>query len=161
VRYFLDTEFNGFDGQLIAIALVPESPAAQPFYAVLPCPAPTAWVADHVIPRLGAAPQPRETVVTALSAYLLADAQPVLVADWPEDIAHAASLLAFRGRRIVPDVQFHLLSLPGFDTASASRLPHNALADAMALRDAVLGREGGCSSDGLPAISSSPSDSHS
>jgi hypothetical protein len=141
VRYFLDTEFNGFDGPLIAIALVPEDAAVQPFYAVLPCPAPTAWVAAHVIPRLGAQPQPREAVVTALSAYLLADGAPLLVADWPEDIAHAASLLACRGRRIIADVRFELLSLQGFDTASTSRLPHNALADAMALRDEVLGRE--------------------
>lgn len=141
MRYFLDTEFNGFDGALIAIALVPEAGDRPPFYAVLPCPAPTAWVEAHVMPRLGAAPQTREAVVTALSAYLLADAHPVLMADWPEDIAHAASLLAWRGRRIVAHVQFTLCSLPGFDTARSSSLPHNALADAMALRDEVLGRE--------------------
>jgi hypothetical protein len=141
MRYFLDCEFNGFDGPLIAIALVPEGEDHPDFYAVLPCHRPQRWVADHVMPRLNAQPQSRADVVAALTAYLLADANPVLIADWPEDIAHAASLLAFKGRCVVPQVRFDLMSLPGFDTASTSCLPHNALADARALRTEVLARE--------------------
>lgn len=141
MRYFLDCEFNGFDGPLIAIALVPEREDRAPFYAVLPCHRPLKWVAEHVMPRLGQAAQSRAEVVAGLTEYLLADPAPVLVADWPEDIAHAAALLAFQGRRIVPQVRFDLLNLPGFDTASMSRLPHNALADAEALRREVLTRE--------------------
>ena len=141
MRYFLDCEFNGFDGPLISIALVPEVEGQGEFYAVLPCHRPQRWVADHVMPQLAGTPQCRADVVAALAAYLLADPAPVLVADWPEDIAHAASLFAFRGRRIVPNVRFDLLSLPGFDTASMSARPHNALADAHALRREVLARE--------------------
>lgn len=141
MRYFLDCEFNGFDGPLISIALVPEGEGQGDFYAVLPCHRPQRWVADHVMPHLGAIPQSRADVVAALTAYLLNDPAPVLVADWPEDIAHAAALLAFRGRRIVPQVRFDLLNLPGFDTATMSAHPHNALADARALRREVLTRE--------------------
>ena len=141
MRYFLDCEFNGFDGPLIAIALVPEAEDHGHFYAVLPCPQPTPWVADHVLPRLGAGPQPRELVVAAMAAYLSRDPEPMLVADWPEDIAHAAALLVHRGRRMVPHVRFDLINLPGFDTATMSALPHNALADAQALRREVLTRE--------------------
>jgi hypothetical protein len=141
MRYFLDCEFNGFDGPLIAIALVPEVDGFGDFYAVLPCHRPQRWVAEHVMPNLGAMPQSRADVVAGLAAYLAADAEPVLVADWPEDIAHAASLLVFRGRRMVPHVRFDLINLPGFDTASLSSLPHNALADAHALRSEVLARE--------------------
>jgi len=141
VRYFLDCEFNGFDGPLIAIALVAELEGPGDFYAVLPCHRPRRWVAANVMPRLGAAPQSRAEVVARLAAYLAADAEPVLVADWPEDIAHAASLLVFQGRRMVPHVRFDLINLPGFDTASVSALPHNALADARALRAEVLARE--------------------
>ena len=115
MRYFLDCEFNGFDGPLIAIALVPEGEGLGDFYAVLPCHRPLRWVAEHVM--------------------------PVLVADWPEDIAHAAGLLVFKGRRMVPHVRFDLINLPGFDTASMSAMPHNALADARALRTEVLTRE--------------------
>lgn len=141
MRYFLDCEFNGFDGPLISIALVPETEGQGDFYAVLPCHRPQRWVADHVMPQLGATPQSRADVVAALAAYLLDDPAPVLVADWPEDIAHAASLLAYRGRRIVPQVRFDLLNLPNFETASMSAQPHNALADARALRTEVLARE--------------------
>jgi hypothetical protein len=141
VRYFLDCEFNGFDGPLISIALVPEEEGSGEFYAVLPCHRPLRWVADHVMPHLGASPQSRADAVAALTAYLLHDPAPVLLADWPEDIAHAAALLAFRGRRMVPQVHFDLLNLPGFDTATMSARPHNALADARALRREVLARE--------------------
>ncbi|WP_164156228.1 hypothetical protein [Sandarakinorhabdus rubra] len=141
MRYFLDCEFNGFDGPLISIALVPEQEDRGSFYAVLPCHRPLKWVAEHVMPRLGGSPRSRADVVAALTAYLLPDPAPCLVADWPEDIAHAAALLAFQGRRQVPNVRFDLLSLPGFDTASMSLVPHNALADAEALRREVLARE--------------------
>ena len=141
MRYFLDCEFNGFDGALISIALVPEVEGLPEFYAVLPCHRPIRWVEEHVMPQLDARPQSRADVVAALTAYLLADPDPVLIADWPEDIAHAAALLAFRGRRTVTQVHFDLLNLPGFDTASLSAKPHNALADARALRAEVLARE--------------------
>ena len=141
MRYFLDCEFNGFDGPLISIALVPEAEGHLEFYAVLPCHRPLRWVAENVFPHLGAAAQSRADVVAALTAYLLGDPAPVLVADWPEDIAHAAALLALRGRRAVATVRFDLLNLPGFETASMSARPHNALADARALRTEVLTRE--------------------
>lgn len=141
MRYFLDCEFNGFDGPLISIALVPELEGHGDFYAVLPCHRPLRWVAEHVMPKLGAAAQSRAEVVAGLAAYLAADAEPVLVADWPEDIAHAAALLVFQGRRMVPNVRFDLINLPGFETARQSALPHNALADARALRAEVLTRE--------------------
>jgi hypothetical protein len=141
MRYFLDCEFNGFDGPLISIALVPEVADLPEFYAVLPCHRPLRWVAEHVIPHLDAQAQSRATVVAALTAFLLPDPGPILVADWPEDIAHAAALLAFQGRRALPQVRFDLVNLPGFDTAGASTRPHNALADARALRREVLARE--------------------
>jgi len=34
MRYFIDAEFNGFGGQLISLALVPEDEEAVPFYEV-------------------------------------------------------------------------------------------------------------------------------
>ena len=92
MRYFLDTEFNGFGGPLISLALVPEDGGA-PFYQALRCPDPTPWVAEHVLPALDTVPIPRAEMSRAFAAYLGDDPDPVLVADWPEDIAHAATLL--------------------------------------------------------------------
>jgi hypothetical protein len=41
----------------------------------------------------------------------------------------------------VPPLTFELVQLPGFSTAANSKVPHNALHDARALRDHVLGME--------------------
>ena len=39
----------------------------------------------------------------------------------------------------VPALTFHFVPLTGFSTAANSKVPHNALHDARALRDHVLG----------------------
>ncbi|MEJ5976475.1 hypothetical protein WG901_07505 [Novosphingobium sp. PS1R-30] len=63
MRYFLDAEYNGFGGELISIALVPEDEATAPFYAALVCAAPTPWVAEHVLPMLDTMPVSRSELV--------------------------------------------------------------------------------------------------
>jgi hypothetical protein len=93
MRYFLDVEFNGFGGPLISLALVPEDPDAAPFYEALPCPKPDVWVAAHVLPVLRTQPISRPEMVVRLADYLSDDAEPVVISDWPEDIAHLALLM--------------------------------------------------------------------
>lgn len=143
MRYFLDTEFNGFCGDLIALALVPEDEALPPFYAALECPEPTAWVAEHILPVLDIEPVSRDALGHALATYLRNDPEPLLFADWPEDIAHAAMMLvAGPGRRYPIDrIRFELCDAFGFDSAALSQVPHNALSDAAALRTFILERE--------------------
>jgi hypothetical protein len=143
VRYFLDTEFNGFCGPLISLALVPEEPGAAPFYQSVPCAHPTAWIAEHVLPVLGTDPVPRAELGALLAEYLADDPDPLLVADWPEDIAHAAmALIASPGHRHPIDrIRFELCDALGFDAAALSAVPHNAYHDAVALRDYLLARE--------------------
>lgn len=144
MRYFLDTEFNGFGGPLISLALVPEDRDATPFYHAVPCDRPAAWIAEHVMPVLGTDPVPREELGALLARYLRDDPDPVLVADWPEDIAHAAmALIAAPGHRHPIDrIRFELCDPLGFDAAALSAVPHNAYHDAVALRDFLLAREG-------------------
>ena len=62
MRYFLDAEFNGFGGELISLALVPEQDGLPPFYEAIRCDAPTDWVAENVIPVLETRPLGREEV---------------------------------------------------------------------------------------------------
>jgi len=114
-----------------------------PFYAALPCPDPTPWVAEHILPVLDVTPVSREAMGRAFATYLGDDPDPVLVADWPEDIAHAAQLLIVApGHRYPIDrIRFELCDAFGFDSAARSTRPHNALNDAMALRDYLLARE--------------------
>jgi outer membrane protein OmpA-like peptidoglycan-associated protein len=93
VRYFLDAEFNGFGGDLVSLALVPEDAGLPPFYEAVDCAVPTPWVAEHVLPVLRTTPLSRAEVADRFAEYLIDDEYPLLVADWPEDIAHAARLL--------------------------------------------------------------------
>lgn len=120
---------------------MPEDGGA-PFYAALPCLEPTAWVAEHILPVLDVAPISRAAMGRAFADYLGNDPDPLLVADWPEDIAHAAQLLiAAPGHRYPIDrIRFELCDAFGFDSATLSSRPHNALADAMALRAYLLAR---------------------
>lgn len=137
MRYYLDTEFNGFGGSLISIALAPEDDVRTPFYGAVPCLDPIPWVKAHVLPALDLAPVPYTELRRAFAHYLSADPEPVIIADWPEDIVHAARLLATDdGRRlIIAPVRFEIVAAGDFSTSQHSLVPHNALYDAMALRD--------------------------
>jgi hypothetical protein len=143
MRYYLDTEFNGFGGALLSLALVPED--GQEFYVTLECDDPIfPWVERNVVPYLDNVPvglvSPRMTrreAADALAAYLGADPAPELVADWPEDITQFCSLLMIGPGQMVPvpPMTFRLLPLQGFSPAANSAVPHNALHDARSLRD--------------------------
>jgi hypothetical protein len=149
VRYFLDTEFNGFGGALLSIALVPED--GSEFYVTLSFDGDLdPWVERNVIPYLDHVPVglvaprfSRSDAAIELSHYLAADPHPIMVADWPEDIAQFCNLLMTGPGLMVPvpPLGFDLIPLGGFSTAANSAVPHNALHDARALKEHVLGLE--------------------
>ena len=148
MRYFLDTEFNGFGGELLSVGLAAE--AGEDWYVALPLPAQVhPWVARHVVPYLFHVPREHDnrldriTAAHDLARYLAADRDPVLVADWPEDIGLVARLLMTAETDVVdlPRLGFDYVRTPGFATAHASKVPHNALHDARALREHLLGLE--------------------
>ncbi|CAN5666909.1 hypothetical protein BH10PSE14_BH10PSE14_37410 [soil metagenome] len=143
MRYFLDTEFNGFGGDLISLALVPEDDAMPPFYEAIACETPTAWVRANVLPVLETVALSRAEVAERFADYLLDDDDPQLVADWPEDIAHAARLLVTGPGRMKPvrSIRFALVDPDTMGTGVPSAMPHNAWHDAVALRATVLGHE--------------------
>lgn len=147
MRYFLDTEYNGFGGALLSLALVPED-GSEEFYVTLQCDGPIdPWVERHVIPFLDMVPEgmvsprlPRRAAAEALAAWLAHDEAPDIVADWPEDLAQLSMLLVIGPGLMVPmpPLSLHLIPLHGFSPASNSAVPHNALHDARALRDHVM-----------------------
>lgn len=146
MRLYLDTEFNGLGGELMSLALVPADRAAATFYRVTHWTAPLVpWVRQHVAPFLDAEPVSRQAASADLAVYLRRVAAPVIVADWPEDFAHLLGLLVTGPGKMhpVPDFDMVFKSLPGFNTAATSKRPHNALADAMALRDYCEGLRAG------------------
>ena len=134
-RLFLDTEFNGFGGELISLALVPET-YPVPWYGVRKLPdVPDPFVAEHVIPKLEEPPLGDLLFNASLCRYLLLFPDCEIVADWPADFEHLCNQLTFVGRELGWRLPFHctmrLLETPALNSVN----PHNALSDAQALRD--------------------------
>lgn len=137
MRLFIDCECNGTKGQLISMALVPEAMGKSFFYTEIHLPTEIdEWVLDYVVPRLTL--ENRETIEeaqTKLQAFLSHYDEVEVVADWPEDIQRFCELLITGpGTRIdTPPLFMRIVRLD-----SISPNPHNALSDAMALRDTFL-----------------------
>lgn len=133
MRFWLDTEFNDFKGELISMALVADD--GREWYEVLPCANPSPWVAENVMPILGKAPVMPGDMALSLHAFLKGFDRAHIVADWPEDVSHFCNaLIVGPGLRIdTPPITFEVRrDLP--NTADISAIPHNALEDAKALR---------------------------
>jgi hypothetical protein len=149
LRYFLDTEYNGWGGTLLSLALVPDG--GEELYLTLDWDgALEPWVEKNVIPYLDtvsdslvSARLSRADAARMVAHYLAGDPEPLIVADWPEDIAQFNMLLiSGPGTMVeVPSLTFRFLPLSGFSTAANSKVPHNALHDARALRDHILSLE--------------------
>jgi len=149
VRYFLDTEYNGWGGALLSLALVPDD--GEELYLTLDWTGTLEpWVERHVVPFLDMVPEPlvsprlsRADSARAVAHYLAGDSEPLIIADWPEDIAQFNMLLLTGPGAMVevPPLIFQFVDLPGFSTAANSKVPHNALHDARALRDHLLSLE--------------------
>jgi hypothetical protein len=149
VRYFLDTEYNGIGGALLSLALVPDD--GDELYLTLQSDEPIVdWVAQHVVPYLDMVSEQlscprlkRRDAAHALERYLRHDEAPLIIADWPEDIAQFCELM-ITGPGDMVDVRhvtFRLMPMNNFSTAANSKVPHNALHDARALRDHVMALE--------------------
>jgi len=149
MRYFLDTEYNGIGGELLSLALVPDD--GDELYLTFRTSGPLLdWVELHVVPYLDSVSEQlscprlsRQDAAHALERYLRHDGDTLIFADWPEDIAQFCNLMITGpGDMIdVRDVNFRLLPMTNFSTAANSKVPHNALHDARALRDHVLAME--------------------
>ena len=147
MRYFLDTEFNGFGGALISLALVREDGAS--LYLVYGLPAePVGFVRDHVQPKLESVPDrvPVHRVnpsqgAYAIEAFLRGDAEPQIIADWPDDVRLCCQALMIEPG-VMADIdrlRFEIHRVDPYPTELAGAVQHNAWWDAMALRQRLGG----------------------
>jgi hypothetical protein len=147
MRYFLDTEYDGFGGPLLSIALVPED-GGEEFYAVIEHDGiADDWVQRNVVPyfdmvpeSLKAPPLARGEAALALAHWLAHDEAPEIIADWPEDLAQLAMLMVTGPGQMVPvrGLTLRYVPLHGISPAANSGVPHTALHDARALREHVM-----------------------
>lgn len=139
MRYFLDTEFDGFGGQLISLALA--SDGGPLLYLATECTNPTEWVKDNVMPIISVAGAIPRTVAPdqfgrLIADFLREDPNPVIVADWPDDIRYfCAALITGPGQMVnIPRLSFEMVRVDSYPTSLPGAIQHNALWDAMALR---------------------------
>ena len=135
MRLFLDTEFNGFNGSLISLALVPEDPNLSEFYKEVEIYEPLhPWVKENVIPHLILLPIAKTDLGKLLAEYLWQFDDIEIVADWPDDVRYMCeTLISSPGNRYnTPGVIRFTLD---FGIKYISEVPHNALYDARAIRD--------------------------
>lgn len=142
MRFWLDTEFNSFQGELISLALVGDD--GKEFYKVLHLPANIdPWVKINVIPRLFNTYSNKlmeeyctlKHVQGALYKFLAPYGSVRIIADYPDDIAYfCKAMIVSPGECIMtPPLTFEIAAhLPS--TSEKSLYPHNALEDARALK---------------------------
>ena len=134
-KLYIDCEFNGFQGELISMALVAET--GEEFYEVLQCSTPVTWVADHVMPILNKEPVNLGVFKEKLSGFLEQFEKITVIADWPEDIMHfTASLLTGPGTMMKTIPEINMVINRKLHSGN-SAIPHNALEDARAIKKAA------------------------
>jgi hypothetical protein len=135
VRLFLDTEFNGFGGRLISLALVPEDGTTREFYKEIEMREQLEpWVRDNVVPHLILVPSTYNEFQKALAQYLWEVGDCTIIADWPDDIRYfCEALITGPGMMIncLHKIKFEL----DLGVKYESLVPHNALHDARAIRE--------------------------
>ena len=135
---YIDTEFNSYRGALISMGLVAETGAF--WYRALHCPTPDPRVAEHVMPVLATEPVGLNRFQKGLEEFLATFDSVHIVADWPEDIQHFCwALITGPGTRInTPPLTMEVRR--DIDSAT-SAIPHNALADAVAVMDSAEAKD--------------------
>ena len=130
---YIDCEWDGWQGDLISIALCAED--GSEFYEVIKGEYNDKWVIDNVIPVLNKEQKHISEVKVRLGEYLNLFDSVNIIADWPEDISHFCKLLiVYAGHRLnTPKLSMQIIR-----NDTESKIPHNALSDSRALREFVM-----------------------
>lgn len=151
MRYYLDCEFNGLGGGLISLALVRED--RKSIYLVYALPALRkldSWVRANIIPILRSIPTPLPggmsydvdpaSGVWRISEFLKGDPDPIIVTDWPDDIAYFCRAIITKPGEMaaIPQLKFEMHRVDAYPTRLADAVQHNAWWDAHALRQKLI-----------------------
>lgn len=141
--YTLDTEFNGFGGELISLALVRED--NTPLYIIYNTKVTEPWVKENVVPILRADKIFNKDVhfvetlpdgADIIAEFLKGDDAPYIISDWPDDIAYfCKAIIKGPGQMAkINRVMFDVIRCYAYPTALPDMTQHNALCDAYALK---------------------------
>ncbi|MBF5091960.1 hypothetical protein F1640_18570 [Novosphingobium sp. NBM11] len=148
MRYFLDTEFNGFGGELMSLALVDSD--GESLYLVYPMPRRIEpWVDENVVPIMECVPAgcTLNQVNHAGGAQMIAEffarrggSVPYIITDWPDDVRYLCqAIITAPGEMApIPRLQFDIVRVESYPTMLDGAVQHNALWDAFALRERLF-----------------------
>ena len=142
MKLYLDTEFNGFGGDLISMALVGETfphslagSVTSEFYHAVLCKAPIdPWVQEHVMPHLNAVPLMPYLFRAEFHDFIKRFANPEIICDWHADAEHFCRMLAGPDYGTSLDFACRITILNTPPGQPVSEIPHNAMEDARALK---------------------------
>ena len=141
MNLFCDCEFNSLGGALLSLALVSED-GNRIFYEVLDTSETIdPWVKDNVMPCLEKPAIEYTAFQTQLKIFLKQFPSVHVIADYPIDIKHLCQCLE-TGAGDWMEIQPITFEIIEELSAKASKVPHNAKHDAIALRNSWLKREG-------------------
>ncbi len=133
---FIDCEFNEAGGELISMGLVHIN--GDEFYEVIEMKEePKEWVAENVMPILNKDPISFDKFQSLLNSWLSQWDRPHIMADYVDDIKHLMeAMITGPGEWFM--IQPLTMEVDDKLSARYSKLKHNALADAHALRDSYF-----------------------
>lgn len=154
MKYYLDAEFNGFKGELLAVGLVRQDGLS--LYLIRDLKkfplrkAVDPWVAENVMPLLDKIPPSLSANyfdATSLSDQLYQfliqdpDQNPTIVVDWLDDIKYLCeAMIVGPGLMIpIPALSFELKRVDAYPSMMEEAVQHNAIWDALALRAKLTG----------------------
>ncbi len=106
------------------------------------------WVSKNVVPSIdtpGAMAErlPRDQWAARLTDYFRGVDAVTFIADWPDDIRYLMQAITVKPGQVIPlpDFSASCVHVPSWPTSLKGAVRHNAMWDALALREAVLDRE--------------------
>ena len=138
--FTLDCEFNGFEGELISLALVAENESyLYLVYNIKDKVDP--WVRSNVLPKIGKydpIPSGKANGAASIKKFLeehSPDETPIIVCDWPDDIKYfCEALLLGPGQMInIKDIIFRMIRFPPELRDLSHPDTHNPVHDAKCL----------------------------
>jgi hypothetical protein len=135
VKYFLDTEFNGYEGALISLALIREDGVAK-YWVIKDVIIDDLWVIDHVLPYLYYGPwelvENKNDLSREIARFLKKDESPEIHVDWLDDLKHFSDVMVFGPGQCRNIKNCKFVYDRSLGTAE-SKVPHNAFYDALAI----------------------------
>lgn len=147
MNYYLDTEFDGFGGPLLSLALVREDGESL-YLTYITRTVEEAWVKENVVPIMRSVPFEVSVVncgymggAYRIAEFLQGDDSPHIHTDWPDDIRYfCQAIIVGPGQMVsIPHLTFEVHRVDAYPTDLPGAIQHNAWWDAMALRHLLTG----------------------